>query len=283
LLAWNLFRQYKAYKSDDPKEKPKKAIPICVLSAIALKDETETQRATTQLILGAFFFACRSCEYLKVSNAKDKRTKCLTLQNISFQLNGAAIPHSSPLLLAADSVSITFETQKNGRKFDTITQWRTHHETLCPVIQWASLVKRIRTYPEANDNTNVSVYWRHGKMHHMTSEDITGALRDGLTVFGSEKLRIKPDEIGTHSIRSGAAMAMYLGGVPVFAIQLIGRWSSDAFMKYIRKQIEEFTFDVSARMLTMQTFTHSNNNTNNQTTTGREIIESGGSAARMLG
>ena len=102
----------------------------------------------------------------------------------------------------------------------------------------------------------------------MTSEDITGALRDGLSVFGSEKLRIKPDEIGTHLIRSGGAMAMYLGGVPVFAIQLIGRWSSDAFMKYIQKQIEEFTFDVSARMLTLQTFMHSNNNTNNQSTIG---------------
>ena len=79
-------------------------------------------------------------------------------------------------------------------------------------------------------------------------------------------------EIGTHSIRSGAAMAMYLGGVPVFAIQLIGRWSSDAFMKYIRKQIEEFTFDVSARMLTTQTFMHSNNNTNNQSTTNTKYI-----------
>jgi hypothetical protein len=152
LLAWQLTCQYnKAYKSEDPKENPQKAIPICILSAIAtMKDKTKMQRATTQLSLGAFFFACRSCEYLKVSNAKDKQTKCLTLQNISFQLNGAAIPHSSPLLLAVDNVSITFETQKNGRKFNTITQRRTHHETLCPIIQWASLAKLIRTYPGAH-------------------------------------------------------------------------------------------------------------------------------------
>lgn len=51
-------------------------------------------------------------------------------------------------------------------------------------------------------------------------------------------------------------MAMYLGGVPVFAIQMIGCWSSDSFMGYIRKQIEEFTFDVSHKMLTMQSFRH---------------------------
>ena len=265
MLAWPLSRQYRAYKKADPKEKPEKAIPVCVLSAIALKDKTEMQRATTQLILGAFFFACRSCEYLKVPKANEKQTKCLTLKNIIFHLNGATIPHSSPLLLAADNVAVTFETQKNGRKLDTITQWATHHDTLCPVVQWASLVKRIRAYPGATENTNVSAYWHHGKMHHMTSKDITNALRDGLTVFGSEKLRIKPEEIGTHSIRSGAAMAMYLGRVPVFAIQLIDCWSSDALMKYIRKQIKEFTFDASAQMLTMQTFMHSSNN---QSTTG---------------
>ena len=49
-------------------------------------------------------------------------------------------------------------------------------------------------------------------------------------------------------------------------------------MKYIRKQVEEFTFDVAARMLTMQTFMHCNNQAPND----REN-ENGGTAARMLG
>ena len=233
LLAWSLSCQYRAYKNEDPKEVQQKAIPLCVISAIALRDTTEMQVASTQLIISAFFFACRSCEYLKVPNAKEKKTKCLTLRNIVFHLNGAVIPHSSLLLLAADNIAITFKTQKNGQKFDTVTQWATHHDTLCPVTQWASLVKRIRTYPGENDDTNISAVWHHGKTHHITSKEITDALRNGLSVFGNDKLRIKPHEIGTHSIRSGAAMAMYLGGVPVFAIQIIGRWSSDTFMKYI--------------------------------------------------
>ena len=51
-------------------------------------------------------------------------------------------------------------------------------------------------------------------------------------------------------------MAMYLGGLPIHAIQLIGHWSSDSFMKYLHKQIEEFTLGVSTKMLTMQVFWH---------------------------
>ena len=58
-----------------------------------------------------------------------------------------------------------------------------------------------------------------------------------------------PDEIGTHSLRSGAAMAMYLNQVPVFTIMLIGRWKSDAFLKYIRRQVQQFSSGVSARMI----------------------------------
>ncbi len=94
----------------------------------------------------------------------------------------------APLLLAADNVAITFETQKNGRKFDTVTQWATHHDTLCPVTQWACLVKRIRTYPGANDVTNVSAIWHHRKINHIMSKEITNALCYGLSVFGTKKL-----------------------------------------------------------------------------------------------
>ncbi len=71
---------------------------------------------------------------------------------------------------------------------------------------------------------------------------------------GEAKLRIHHHKVGTHSIGAGATMATYLRGVPVFVIMMIGRWSSTAFMKHIRKQIEEFTLNVSKNMLTMQPF-----------------------------
>ncbi len=78
------------------------------------------------------------------------------------------------------------------------------------------------------------------------ANDVTALLQDAVKCHSEHDLRIYQHEIGTHSIRSGPAMAMYLGGVPVFAIMMIGRWSSDAFMAYIRKQIEQFTFNVSS-------------------------------------
>jgi hypothetical protein len=74
--------------------------------------------------------------------------------------------------------------------------------------------------------------------------------------IGETRLGITKEEVGTHSIRSGAAMAMYLGECPVYTVMLIGRWSSDAFLRYIRKQVMEFSHNVSKKMLKFQNYCH---------------------------
>jgi hypothetical protein len=49
-------------------------------------------------------------------------------------------------------------------------------------------------------------------------------------------------------------MSMFLSGTPVYTIMLIGRWSSDAFMRYSRKQVLATSHGISARMLTYEDF-----------------------------
>ena len=125
----------------------------------------------------------------------------------------------------------------------------------------------------------MSAVLRHKKIVQITQKMVKEALRDGVKAYSESKLRILASEVGTHSPRSGAAMAMYLGGLLVYAIQLIGRWSSDSFMKYIRKQIKEFTLGVSMKMLTVQVFRH----IHSITSTSPEETEYGMLALLMLG
>jgi hypothetical protein len=49
-------------------------------------------------------------------------------------------------------------------------------------------------------------------------------------------------------------MVMYLAGIPVFTIMLVGRWSSDAFLRYICKQVKEFSRGISNKMITNENF-----------------------------
>jgi hypothetical protein len=79
-------------------------------------------------------------------------------------------------------------------------------------------------------------------------------LRLAATAVGPASLGFTAKEIGLHSARSGAAMAMYLAHIPVFTIMLLGRWSSDAFLRYIRKQVKEFSNGISTKMITKEHF-----------------------------
>ena len=53
-------------------------------------------------------------------------------------------------------------------------------------------------------------------------------------------------------------MAMFLSGVCKIIIQRVGRWSSFAFLEYIREQVDCFTVGVSQKMLEHEDFYHLN-------------------------
>jgi len=254
MLSVLLSRQFRAYRNDDPKEVQQKALPFIVLEELAKRQVSELDRGVSQLTICAGFFACPSCEYLKVPRREMKRTKLLCLRNIRFFKDGRLLFTPSANLEFADSVAVTFEMQKNEQKHETIIHSRTDDPVLCPVKQWALLVNRTWSYQGTTENTSVCMVWRHGRREQITSRQVITSLRAACATIGSTRLGFEPDEIGTHSLRSGAAMEMYLAGVPVYTIMLIGRWSSDALLRYIRRQVEQFAKDVAQKMLTHRSF-----------------------------
>jgi len=211
--------------------------------------------AIAQLAIGAFFFAMRSCEYLRTNIAEEKRrTKTLRVRNIRFFRKGRLVPHTHRSLALADTVSITFEFQKSDERHETITMHRSGDTVLCPVRAWAAIVRRILSYPGTTSDTNVNTIFVDNKLSTISSATMLEKLRAAARLIGEDVLGFDPEYIGTHSIRSGAAMAMYLADVATFTIMMIGRWSSDAFLRYIRKQVEQFSHNVSSRMIRHEDF-----------------------------
>ena len=131
-----------------------------------------------------------------------------------------------------------------------------NHNIMCPVRSWARVVQRARKCHNACGDTTVNSFSSNGKTFKISGQDTLTAIRAAAHCIGESKLGFKISDIGTHSLRSGAAMAMYLDDVPVYTIMLIGRWSSDAFLLYIRKQVEQFSHNVSTRMIKNMSFTH---------------------------
>ncbi len=130
---------------------------------------------------------------------------------------------------------------------DTLTQMASGNTKLCSVCSATAVVRRIRGYNGTTADTPISAVLINNRITQVTSKNIINALRDAVVAIGEHRLGIIKVQIGTPLIRFGAAMAMYLGKCAVFTIVLIGRWSSDAFLRYIRNQVMEFMLDLTGK------------------------------------
>ena len=126
---------------------------------------------------------------------------------------------------------------------------------LCPVKAWANTVQRVLQIPGATGNSEVCSFGdNNNNITLIRADHVRSKLRAIVELIGEESLGFQKDDIGLHSIRSGGAMAMFLSGTSVIIIMRVGRWSSEAFLEYIRDQIENFTCGVSTNMLKFEEF-----------------------------
>jgi hypothetical protein len=78
-------------------------------------------------------------------------------------------------------------------------------------------------------------------------------LRGFIKVAGAER-GLSEMDVGRHSFRSVAAMAMYMNSIPVFPFMLLGF----AFLLYIHKTVVgEFSSDVVRKMIRIRVYTTS--------------------------
>jgi hypothetical protein len=143
-LAFLLQQQLKGYTNNDPSKKPQKAITSHVLHELITICHTTLDEAISQLAMGAFFFAMRSCEYCKVPDSAKHCTKLLTLKNIQFFHDRRELHHNDPTLHLANSISIMFQYQKNDECNVIITMHWMGDSSLCPVTSWSSIIHCIQ-------------------------------------------------------------------------------------------------------------------------------------------
>ena len=88
-----------------------------------------------------------------------------------------------------------------------------------------------------------------GTPFEISSASIRKDIKNVVNIMGPKILGFTSDDVGTHSIRSGGAMALHLANVSSLTIMMIGRWRSEAFLLYIRKQVQQFSVGLSDKML----------------------------------
>ena len=244
-----LSAQIKGYKGLDPPAKQQAAASLRLLLKMDKIKITPVDSIVSDLVLFAFFFAMRSCEYSSVQGPRKTKTVCLKDVQFYSEKLKTVMHFDAKNITGADSVSVTFRDQKNGKKMDTRTVWKSGHPRACAVLTATSLIKRISQFPHLlEENTLLCTIPSNASPKLVTATMIRRRMQSAASLIGAAELGYKPKDYGTHSIRSGAAMALTLSGYPAFRVMLVGRWSSDAFLKYIREQVAQFSRGVSRKM-----------------------------------
>ena len=176
-------------------------------SRVAHKNKSSTKNiAITQLCSAAIFFAMRSCEYLLVNIPEERtRTRTLQLRNLRFFMKGCKLLYTDSHISLADTVSITFEFQKNDERHESVTMHRSGENICYPVRSWAEVVHRVLFYPGTNQDSTVNTILVNGNLKTISSSTVRSKLCSTAQLICKDTLGFKPSDIGIHSIISGAA------------------------------------------------------------------------------
>lgn len=203
------------------------------------------------LITLAFCFLLRVGEY--TSSTEERQTTPLRKRDIRLWRQGSVLDPEAPMdtLYTADAVTICLENQKNGDRNSTLHHY-TSKRAVDPVRAAARLLDALRGRP---GNTPIGSYTNsRGRQARISARHIREAIREAAVECDLPAQGYDLKRIGSHSLRSGGAMALKLAGYSHDIIQKLGRWRSDTYLRYIQTQIAQLTSGVAANMTRLTQF-----------------------------
>ena len=207
-------------------------------------------QAVGDLVDIAFYYLLRVGEYTYSPPKNRTRTQRFRVKDVTFRrADHSIIPNTAPLveLLSAAHATLRISNQKNGKRGQCIH----HHCTglaTSPIKALARRVAHIMAHTH-NHNTALSTYFELPWLpKQVLPSHINTALKDTVTRLGLQQFGFTRQNVSSHSLRAGGAMAMKLNGIDSITIKKHGRWSSNTFLEYIHEQIGAFTAGVAAQM-----------------------------------
>jgi hypothetical protein len=211
-----------------------------------------------------FFWMLRPAEYLQ--SASTGRSQAFTLADITFHTPTGTFAATDASLNDLDvtrliRATLTFTDQKNAVKGEQISHNATTHASLCPVKALARICQHLRQHLAP---AHTPLYAHHATawswnrpyltVTNITPARITFALKRAAQTIESVT-GISPKLLSSRSLRAGGATALLCAGVEADVIQLLGRWQSDAMLRYLRVAAHAHRTNFAQAMLLAGTYT----------------------------
>ena len=248
---------FRAWKKADPPPSRVNSLPLQIVHGafqLARLSPEPVAAAAADCLVVAFYFLLRPGEY--AGTPKGAADDLFRLQDLGLWIGSRRLDVLTcplPDLLAATFATLTFTSQKNGVRGETIGHGRSGHPTLCPVLRLASRAHHLRllgataTTPLNAARASPTAPWQY-----VQPGSITALLRSAVAL--SPGLGFAATDVSARSTRSGGAMALLCAGIDGDRIRLIGRWRSDEMYRYLHVQAQPVMNGIAAAMLRGGTF-----------------------------
>jgi hypothetical protein len=194
---------------------------------------TESRKAIRDLVILGFYFLMRPGEYC-TSPGEDA--------SHPFHLDELELwrgPHQFDLVTATDHELYTstfcmliFSDQKNSNRGEKVGHACSGDNIFCPVRALARRVLHLRRNT-APAHTPIHCYYEQfrGRQLRVPAASITMLLKQAATLLDHD-----PADVTIKALRASGAMALITARIDSDLIRLLGRWQSDAMLRYLHVQ-----------------------------------------------
>jgi hypothetical protein len=213
-------------------------------TALALTAGDPISAATLDMLWIAFFFLLRPGEY----TCPNAYAHPFRFQDVQLWCASAAVNLATCMeqtLLQCTFVSLTFSTQKNGTHGEAIGHGRSGDAVACPVLAVARRILHLRQFNAPPTTFLCAV---GPAFTPILPIQITRLLRAAV-LSNPTPSGLLPSDINAKSLRATGAMALLNRNVDLDRLRLIGRWKSDAVLRYLHVQAHDIMSDYSSLML----------------------------------
>ena len=209
------------------------------------------------LTIIGFYWLLRPAEYTPSRGAG--RSQAFRFCDVSFTVGDVVRSATDPSLndvheSSVTSATLTFTDQKNGVRGEQVAQRANSDPVMCPAKALFRLTQHLRDYRAPAATPLYTYYDTTGTARAVTSTIITNGLRHSAQSL-QRTTGIDWELLSARSLRPGGATALMCANIDPTWIQLLGRWKSDAMLRYLRIQAHVNAANFSQLMLDHGSFT----------------------------
>jgi hypothetical protein len=233
-----LKHQLRHYSKTDPPPRRVKPIPIQVLrhvvqQGVADPNATNSRQTIMDLIIIAYYFLMRPGEYCTTSG--EDASHPFHTDEVEFWRGSTMIDPATATdnaLLTATFCILQFTDQKNANRGEKVGHATSGDNMFCPVRALARRVIHLRRN-NAPVHTPIHCYYEQyrGRQLRVPSTSVNVVLRQSATMLGYD-----PADVTVKALRATGAMSLITARIDSDLIRLLGRWQSDAMLRYLHVQ-----------------------------------------------